>query len=411
MMNLDNLDLFVHIMQAQNVPCYRLETDFSNLYQVDLALRGRLYTNYNYQNLHDFIISHCHDSEILRIKDDFHLVNYFILIEDTKSESDKQEFYISVGPVLETMPTPDQIYQLMAKRALPEKLLRDLQTYYCNITIPPDFNVFESTLINIACHLFSRDFKFQTFSDSGDLSIESIIGNSQLSEDPSIASQSIEERYETEENLLEAITAGDHARAVRYHGKFRNFKIMPRSENTLTNRKNLVIVLNTLCRKAVQKGHVHPMYIDELSTRFAIQINQVRSLKDLDTLESDMIHKYCLLVHNRSMKNYSQIVQQCITYTDFHYAEPLTLAFFAERCHVTKSYLSSLFKKETGGNLTDYIHSVRISHSLFLLNSTQMPIHIVAANCGYNDINYFIKLFKRLNGISPKQYRIQLRNN
>jgi YesN/AraC family two-component response regulator len=111
------------------------------------------------------------------------------------------------------------------------------------------------------------------------------------------------------------------------------------------------------------------------------------------------------------MKNYSQIVQQCITYTDFHYAEPLTLAFFAERCHVTKSYLSSLFKKETGGNLTDYIHSVRISHSLFLLNSTQMPIHIVAANCGYNDINYFIKLFKRLNGISPKQYRIQLRNN
>jgi YesN/AraC family two-component response regulator len=271
--------------------------------------------------------------------------------------------------------------------------------------------VFESTLINIACHLFSRDFKFQIYSDSRDPSIESLIGNSQLNENPFIAIQSIEERYETEENLLEAIAAGDHARAILYHGKSRNFKIMPRSENTLINRKNLVIVLNTLCRKAVQKGHVHPMYIDELSTRFAIQINQIRSLKELDTLESDMIHKYCLLVYNHSMKNYSQIVQQCITYTDFHYAEPLTLAFFAERCHVTKSYLSSLFKKETGRNLTDYIHSVRISHSLFLLNSTQMPIHIVAMNCGYNDINYFIKLFKRLNGISPKQYRIQLRNN
>ncbi len=410
-MNLDNLDLFVHIMQAQNVPCYRLETDFSNLYQIDLALRGRLYTNYNYQNLHDFIISHCHDSEILRIKDDFNLVNYFILIEDTKSESDKQNFYISVGPVLETLPTPDQIHQLMIRRTLPQKLLQDLQNYYCNITIPPDFNVFESTLINIACHLFSRDFKFQIYSDSRDPSIESVIGNSQLNENPFIAIQSIEERYETEENLLEAIAAGDHARAILYHGKTRNFKIMPRSENTLINRKNLVIVLNTLCRKAVQKGHVHPMYIDDLSTRFAIQINQIRSLKELDTLESDMIHKYCLLVYNHSMKNYSQIVQQCITYTDFHYAEPLTLAFFAERCHVTKSYLSSLFKKETGRNLTDYIHSVRISHSLFLLNSTQMPIHIVAVNCGYNDINYFIKLFKRLNGISPKQYRIQLRNN
>ena len=410
-MNADNLALFVHIIQAQNVPCNRLETDFSNLYQVDMALRGRLYSNYNYQNLHDFIISHCHDSEILRIKDDFSLINYIIHIEDREAGSDKQDYYISVGPVLEVLPTPEQIQLIIMKKDLPEKLFRDLQTYYGNITIPPDFQVFESTLISVARHLFSRDFKLQAPPDTEDISVESIMVTAQLNEDPSIAIQSIEERYETEEKMLDAIASGDQAAAVRYHSKFRHFKITPRSENTLLNRKNLIIVFNTLCRKAVQRGHVHPMYIDELSTRFAIQINQVRSLKELDTIESDMIHKYCLLVLNHSMKNYSQIVQRCITYTDFHYTEPLTLAFFADKYHVTKSYLSSLFKKETGGNLTDYIHSVRISHSLVLLNSTQMPIHIVAVNCGYNDINYFIKLFKRINGISPKQYRIQMRKS
>ena len=93
---------------------------------------------------------------------------------------------------------------------------------------------------------------------------------------------------------------------------------------------------------------------------------------------------------------------------DFHYAEPLTLAFFADMCHVTKSYLSSLFKKETGSNLTDYIHGVRIRHSLQLLNSTTLPIHVVANGCGYTDVNYFIKIFKRIHGISPKQYRNQM---
>lgn len=121
-----------------------------------------------------------------------------------------------------------------------------------------------------------------------------------------------------------------------------------------------------------------------------------------------MIHKYCLLVRNHSMKNYSQLTQRCITYIDFHYAEPLSLSFFADMCHVTKSYLSTLFKKETDTNITDYIHSVRIRHALVLLNSTALPIHAIAASCGYSDINYFIKIFKRLNGNSPKQYRSQM---
>ena len=77
-------------------------------------------------------------------------------------------------------------------------------------------------------------------------------------------------------------------------------------------------------------------------------------------------------------------------------------------CHVTKSYLSTLFKKETDTNITDYIHSVRIRHALVLLNSTALPIHAIATSCGYSDINYFIKIFKRLNGNSPKQYRSQM---
>ena len=80
-------------------------------------------------------------------------------------------------------------------------------------------------------------------------------------------------------------------------------------------------------------------------------------------------------------------------------------------CHVTKSYLSNLFRKETGSTLTDYIHAVRLRHALVLLNSTTIPIQVVAASCGYSDLNYFIKLFKRENGISPKQYRVQMNRN
>lgn len=177
------------------------------------------------------------------------------------------------------------------------------------------------------------------------------------------------------------------------------------------NTKNMLIIFNTLCRKAVERGNVHPVYIDDLSTRLGILINDARTPGELEQIESDMIHKYCLLVRNYSMKNYSQITQRCITYIDFHYAETLSLSFFADMCHVTKSYLSTLFRKETGTTITDYIHNVRIRHALVLLNSTALPVHAIAASCGYPDINYFIKIFKRLNGTSPKQYRSQMTKN
>lgn len=413
-MSTDNITLFTQMIQAQNIACNQLVPDFSNLYKTDSALRCRLYANYDYSNFQNYILKNSREKEILKLKDDFSLVYYIVQVEDMElmgnspvSEAE-QIIYLVIGPTLEIFPSDEEIRKILLNKSLPDHLFRDLQAYYGNLAIPSDRRIFETTLLDVACHLFSQEFKFSSKAEDDPISFERGIGEIQLNKNPSIAIQSIEERYELEDKMMDAIASGDHTSAARNYSMFANFKITPRSENSLLNRKNLSIVFNTLCRKSVQKGHVHPVYIDELSTRFAISVNLARSLKELETIESDMLHKYCLLVRNHSMKNYTKLVQHCITYTDFHYAEPLTLSFFADMCHVTKPYLSGLFKKETDTNLTDYIHTVRIRHSLVLLNSTQLPIHVVAVSCGYSEVNYFIKIFKRLNGITPKQYRAQM---
>ena len=118
-----------------------------------------------------------------------------------------------------------------------------------------------------------------------------------------------------------------------------------------------------------------------------------------------MLHKYCLMVKNHSMTGYSQVIKDVISYIDFHYAEDLSLAFFAEMCNMNKNYLSSLFKKEAGITLTDYIHQVRLRRAITLINSSSLSITTIAASCGYNDINYFTRIFKRTYGMSPKQYQ------
>ena len=67
------------------------------------------------------------------------------------------------------------------------------------------------------------------------------------------------------------------------------------------------------------------------------------------------------------------------------------------------SYLSTLFKKETGITLTEFVNRSRIDQAIFLLNTTDMQIQSVAQNCGIPDVNYFTKLFKRMIGKTPKE--------
>lgn len=442
-MNKENLNLFQQIVQAHNITCTIVEKDFSNLYKTDLELRYKLYSDYDYSDFRDYLLRNCKPGHILKIYDEFSLISYALclppssdtsttsVMSNTKRESSAPDApdkpmtesdgsisdmgivttdntYLVAGPVLKEPCTLADIQKIMFKNKLPDMLYKDLSAFYAKLPVPPNTKTLEATLLVIAENLFSEKYDLQEPLGFSSITFDSSSAFRRLNQEPSLAISSIEERYELENQFLDMISTGNYNAAARLYAKLNNYRITPRNPNSILNRKNLLIILNTLCRKAVERGNVHPVYIDELSTRLAIQINEAETDTELDQIEGEMIHKYCLLVRNHSMKNYSQLTQRCITYIDFHYAEPLSLSFFADMCHVTKSYLSTLFKKETDTNITDYIHSVRIRHALVLLNSTALPIHAIATSCGYSDINYFIKIFKRLNGNSPKQYRSQM---
>ncbi len=77
-------------------------------------------------------------------------------------------------------------------------------------------------------------------------------------------------------------------------------------------RTSLGIVLNTLCRKAVESSKVHPIHIDETSREFAIRIKSISSLKDADKLQKTMIRKYCMLVTNYSLSDIPLLIQKSL---------------------------------------------------------------------------------------------------
>ena len=83
------------------------------------------------------------------------------------------------------------------------------------------------------------------------------------------------------------------------------------------------------------------------------------------------------------------------------------LAAISEELNVHPAYLSRLFKAQTEMNLTDYISEKRLAHACRLLDGDTHTVKDVAALCGYDNYNYFFKVFKKYYGITPKEYQTQ----
>lgn len=227
----------------------------------------------------------------------------------------------------------------------------------------------------------------------------------------SVAMKEIADRYEVEGHLLDAIAAGNRDEALKILSEFHTLlqstsqKIAPRSPEPLRDRKNMLIIMNTLFRKTVERSQVHPIYIDRFSTRFGIEIETLNTLEECNQFPIEMIKKYCYLVKNYSLATYSLLIRNAIIYINMNLLSSLSLRDVAANAKVNASYLSSQFKKEVGETLTDYIRRQRISSAVNLLNTTLLPIQDIAFQVGIEDISYFSKQFKKQVGVSPLQYR------
>ncbi|QAY67128.1 response regulator transcription factor [Paenibacillus protaetiae] len=103
--------------------------------------------------------------------------------------------------------------------------------------------------------------------------------------------------------------------------------------------------------------------------------------------------------------SYSPQVQEAIQYLNEHLQKPLTMRDTAEHLHMNASYLSVLFKEQTGLTFSEYLTRKRVQRAKELLSGTRLSIGEVAEQVGYQTAKYFVKVFRSMEGVSPGQYR------
>ena len=87
-----------------------------------------------------------------------------------------------------------------------------------------------------------------------------------------------------------------------------------------------------------------------------------------------------------------------------HLEEDLSLSIIADELYVNASHLSRKFKAETSSSIVDYINQKRIEEAKRYLERGNVSITEVALMVGFNDLNYFSRVFKKTTSISPSQY-------
>ena len=116
------------------------------------------------------------------------------------------------------------------------------------------------------------------------------------------------------------------------------------------------------------------------------------------------------IYENNGNKNALQIgggdIKELVRYLQTHFSYHITLEHLAERMHISREYLARSFKQRTGKTIFETLTEIRLKTAMDMLRSPQKhPIGDIAEYCGYSSIGNFQKAFKKMTGISPREYR------
>jgi len=214
---------------------------------------------------------------------------------------------------------------------------------------------------------------------------------------------SLTEPWERADELLFFIESGNKAKTAEWIGKlFAHYSSVP--ELTLGEVKSE-------CRLLVQEVR------DVLHRNFHIDGGHSPSSSFETALagffDADAIRDYLLnvlpsvadMMSGQNLYSSEQIVDNIKAYIHNNFNKVLTLDKISSLFFLNPSYCSFLFKEKTGINFIDYVNQVRIGKAKELLGSTDDKVYKIAKSLGYDNTKYFFRVFKKLTGLTPEEYR------
>ena len=345
---------------------------------------------------------HPEPKTLYNVTDPFGLSYLYMLLPENDGET-----VLVIGPFATEIKTTEALLEIEERLGIPPKLHKLFFDYITSVPVLPSPQYLLVTVEAFAEKIWSSPITILDKNRENETPVSPINtpGTGDMPDNTLIDMSIMERRYQFENEMMQAVSSGQISKADLILGSFSDETFEKRLPDSLRNFKNYCIIMNTLLRKAAESGGVHPIYLDSVSSDFALQIERLPTTADGKNLMREMFRSYCRLVRKHSMKDYSPLIRKAVILIESDLSASLSLRSIAEALGVSPGYLSTAFKKETGSTITEFILKKRMKHAAHLLRTTSLQIQTVALHCGIMDVQYFSKIFKKSVGKTPKEFR------
>lgn len=174
------------------------------------------------------------------------------------------------------------------------------------------------------------------------------------------------------------------------------------SQQTNSDNKNLIIELVVLIYSTAYRNNIM-----DYELQYDSYLDVVKSIDNNIVLQRWCIERAKLITQKIKLEkeaNASNVIYEAKKYIDKHFNKDISLKEISQEVSISPQYFSRIFKEELGVTFIDYLTQVRIKHAKKMLKEKNKSIKEICFEIGYNDPNYFSRLFKKIEGVSPTEY-------
>ncbi len=311
--------------------------------------------------------------------------------------------WILLGPYVISAWQEKTAHILLAKCGVQKSALLPYKYYYCSLPL-----LEQSYTIRIAMLLLMRtkgNVPPHELKAIDVMAEENAILRTRMAylyEEPEMVNR----RYEWERKFMETIRQGQTEEAV---------ELLKREPSGNTGLRFItedmkdqiagMAVLRTMARLAARSAGLTPILIDSISQEYAQKMHHALDKQQLNELMDEYVRTFCHMIRVHSQNSYSPYVRRAVQYIDAHLSQPITIDDLCRLSNISRSHFVRLFGQETGKTVKQYIAQARCECAANLLENSQMLVQEVSHYVGYDDTNYFARVFKEIMGISPQEYR------
>ncbi len=213
---------------------------------------------------------------------------------------------------------------------------------------------------------------------------------------------------ETERELLRRVRLGDKEGAKEVLNEILGKILFKNAGQTELIRARLLELAVVLSRAAVE-GTADLEMILGLNFEYIQELGKIKSIEELCIWVVKVLDRFTESVYeNRNIKNVD-IIRKTREFIRTNYKKKIKLVDISKAVYLSPYYLSHIFKRETGITLMEYLAKVRIEEAKYLLENTPWNTTRISFEVGCTDQSYFSKVFKKIEGMSPSDYRKRMK--